>query len=372
MALWPNPRTSPTLPSHGSHHTEQEEPRWQIRLSPISALMVLGVVTGSLVCSFYLGLISGQRAGFESAQAINLQHAVKLPIPEEYRVADDEADLGSEVYAKLTDPAEARGSLNIEAAKELPEIGSIPTLEKNSVRVDDKNFVKNSKEGVRAQAKGELAESVSKLLEVSANKPSAGGNPDGTLRANPGENRALKIAEVKSAPVQNSAAQNATIKEIAKSGPTIGSLNSQTIEAAKTSNSVSKKPNANLPISSDTAARGNKAPEIIAGPSDDHAVDRAVALASKAKESSLIRSVLPAGWFAQVAAPRQLKDAEELSRKLKSSGFKIMIEQANVRGEEYFRVLVGPEDSRSHAQELLGQLGRESYLRGEPFLRLVR
>ncbi|MBN8550818.1 MAG: SPOR domain-containing protein [Deltaproteobacteria bacterium] len=49
-----------------------------------------------------------------------------------------------------------------------------------------------------------------------------------------------------------------------------------------------------------------------------------------------------------------------------------MIEVARVRGDEYYRVLVGPEQNRDRAQRLVGQLKRESYIHGDPFLRVVK
>jgi len=76
---------------------------WSIKLGLIQAVVLLGIVTGSMLCAFYLGLISGQKAGFESAQAINLASVAKLPIPEQYRNAELD-EVASKVYAKLSNP----------------------------------------------------------------------------------------------------------------------------------------------------------------------------------------------------------------------------------------------------------------------------
>jgi hypothetical protein len=43
-----------------------------------------------------------------------------------------------------------------------------------------------------------------------------------------------------------------------------------------------------------------------------------------------------------------------------------------VRGEEYYRVLVGPEQNRVHADRLVGQLRSERYLAAPPFIRQVK
>jgi cell division septation protein DedD len=96
------------------------------------------------------------------------------------------------------------------------------------------------------------------------------------------------------------------------------------------------------------------------------------AAAAKASEKSLVRETLPPGWFAQVAAPRKMQDATSLAGRLKASGFPVIIEAARVRGEEYFRVIVGPEQNKQQAERLVGQLKRESYVQGEPFLRVAK
>jgi DedD protein len=83
----------------------------------------------------------------------------------------------------------------------------------------------------------------------------------------------------------------------------------------------------------------------------------------------MLRNSLPKGWFAQVAAPKRLSEAEAMATKLKRSGFPVLIERANVRGEEYFRVVVGPESDRVQVDRLIAQVKREGY---SPFPRAVK
>jgi len=78
---------------------------------------------------------------------------------------------------------------------------------------------------------------------------------------------------------------------------------------------------------------------------------------------------VPRGWYAQVAAPQGRADAEGLSSKLREFGFISVIEEARVRDQSFFRVLVGPESSRLHAERLVAQLKREPYIEAEPFVR---
>jgi cell division septation protein DedD len=95
-------------------------------------------------------------------------------------------------------------------------------------------------------------------------------------------------------------------------------------------------------------------------------------LAPPKSDSDFVKRVVPSGYFAQVAAPKNLSDAESVARKLKKSGFPVIVEVANVRGEEYYRVLVGPEQNRVHADRLVGQLRSERYLAAPPFIRQVK
>jgi cell division septation protein DedD len=99
------------------------------------------------------------------------------------------------------------------------------------------------------------------------------------------------------------------------------------------------------------------------------------ALAAKATTSrpeSMIRKVVPTGWYAQIAAPKRVTEAEAMAEKLKKAGFPVMIENANVRGQEYFRVIVGPEGSRERADRLVAQIRREGVSGGDPFVRMVK
>ena len=88
--------------------------------------------------------------------------------------------------------------------------------------------------------------------------------------------------------------------------------------------------------------------------------------------SIYLRNQIQVGWYSQIAAPQSLQDANGLAGKLHSSGFPVAIERAQVRGQVYYRVLVGPEEDRVKGERLLGQVKRESYLVGQPFLRLIK
>jgi len=81
---------------------------------------------------------------------------------------------------------------------------------------------------------------------------------------------------------------------------------------------------------------------------------------------------LSKGWFVQVSAPALESDAESLSKKLKASGFAVIIEKAKVQERNYYRVLVGPEEVRLASERMLMQLLREKYIDKTPFIRHVK
>ena len=83
-------------------------------------------------------------------------------------------------------------------------------------------------------------------------------------------------------------------------------------------------------------------------------------------------SKIAAGWYVQVATSKSPAGAQKLVASLKSSGFPSRIESIRLGNKEFYRVLVGPEQKKDYANRLVGQLGRERYLSGKPFIRNIR
>lgn len=84
-----------------------------------------------------------------------------------------------------------------------------------------------------------------------------------------------------------------------------------------------------------------------------------------------IVKVIPKGWYAQVAAPTKIEEANALAEKLHSSGFRLVVEKALINDNTYFRVLVGSEENRTQALRLVDQLVREPYIKTTPFVRKI-
>jgi cell division septation protein DedD len=102
------------------------------------------------------------------------------------------------------------------------------------------------------------------------------------------------------------------------------------------------------------------------------ATPKAIVTPTKTNGAGITLGVKEKGWFAQVAAPKTKSEADGLAAKLRSNGFRVSIETANIKGDQYYRILVGPEDNRTQAENLIGQLKRESYLSGAPFIRAIK
>jgi cell division septation protein DedD len=90
------------------------------------------------------------------------------------------------------------------------------------------------------------------------------------------------------------------------------------------------------------------------------------------KEKISVVKRLPRGYFAQVAAPKTRAEAEELARKIRKSGFPVVVEDNSTGRSPFYRVMVGPEDNKVQADRMLGQLKREKYLNGKAFIREVK
>jgi len=356
-------RTAPTIKSQVSMNRKLLS-KYEIKLGIIQIVVLLGAVTGSVVCAFLLGLFAGQHSGYESALASNVANVTKLPIAQDEGDADVSHQLTTEVLAKLEQPT----------ARVKPDVEDVPTLGIiEEVPADGEIVTLGTGD---AASTGSAADEVQQpraeaAAVAKAARESISDSKEGTLAAG-----ALFDARGDESGKGDTLAKVTEPLVVTKQpGKTLGDLAAGTKARAE-------------PQASGKAKLGALAlsEEKVAASARDSSQKGELAAVAKAKAGALattpsvaveddadqIKSVLPRGWFAQVAAPRKLKDADILAKKLKGSGFSTVIETANVRGQDYFRVLVGPEENRKQAQLLVDQLKRESYIPGEPFLRLVR
>ena len=366
----PGPRTYPTVKPLATMNNKNLK-GWEMRFGVVQSVFLVGLIMGSIACAFLFGYYSGQRTGYENAMASNEAAIARVPI--HVPSASAEVDSG-ELYAQLKERSgaglaktQARahdGSGALKKDADIPELGNVKTLEESPLeRAED-----NGAEGIGDS-------DVAEPNQVAAANSNSVNNAIDSLLAAPQPEKIEKAPDVNLALGTQSKAvtdNDLTLGKLAATHP--GEVlkvepekAKELVEASKVITKiedVKKIKDTSVQSAGAKDLEEKKLAKVIANESKN------AKLKEEAKTTSV--SQILHGWFAQVAAPKKRGDADELSRKLKGSGFKVSIETASVRGEEYYRVLVGPEDSRDHAMRLVSQLKRESFLQGEPFVRMVK
>jgi len=343
----PGPRTSPTIKPMAAARSGSLR-SWELRLGVVQVVMLLGMAMGSMVCAFYLGLHSGQTIGFESAVARANAATPRLPIPAEHLDGAGEEDAGAfDVYARLNESVQESVVIPDPLARPSGGAASGDVLGNNGVF--EKPAVGGDVTGAVPELGSIKSVDTAPLIEASAAEAEVSGDDtraaDKVLTAG-----LLESAAARSAAVKAEEAASADRPETpSRAAP---------IDTGTTTTTAAVVNRAVLP--------DHKAPapgeEKIEAPSPPKLVS----------DAPRVGVVIPKGWYVQAAAPRQLQEANALAGKLRKSGFPVTIENARVRGEEYYRILVGPEGARAQADVLLKQLRRESYLPADPFIRMVK
>ena len=307
---------------------------WELKLSSLHAIILVGLITGSMVASFYLGFLAGERTGFESGQEASTVHTARIPIPDREMDSSNEGSVSEDVYDQLAAAPKAGSAQATE--EELPALGKIESapaknLADSEALLHAANAIKemDAAQNLNSFTSPKMAEKtvVQAGLEektVSANSRLAG---TGSAGVNIRDSATLgALDEPRSLPAAVAAGE--TLKRLA---PTA------------------------VPTAVPTAAAALPTPAAMPVDAESSA--------------AAVRTILPKGWYAQVAAPRKISEAQGLAMKLKRSGFPVLIERASVRGEDYYRVVVGPEKDRVQVDRLIGQVKREGF---EPFPRAVK
>ncbi len=394
MASFPGPRTHPTVKPLATMNNKNLR-SWELRLGPIQVVMIVGLVLGSMVCSYWLGTWSGQTAGFSMASDINLNAAPKQAISED-QVDEPE---GGEPLADIYDKLSASGSLGTPGApsQDTPKLGVI----------ESSDVIPTLKPEAAATIEAPAAKIIQKI-----DPPSSEATPDSAVRvlgAAEGNSPIPSAAKVlDSTADSDKKTLGSLIKERENVGPVtivakgdkvtsdgkeVALLEKQSIEerlaAAKHQDEVASvqgrtspaldasKPDSVVPTrSGDRVIAPSKSKENETLSAKKIEVAKATPtkklVTTPSVKSGFVRDVLPKGWFAQIAAPKSVGEAESVARQLKAAGFSVMIERADVRGDQYFRLLVGPEVSKEQAERLIAQVKREKVIKGDPFLRLIK
>lgn len=355
----PGPRTNPTLAGRAQAN-RRELNRFEIRLGVVHVTALIGIVAGSLVGAFLLGLFSGQELGHEVAMYETRRSVPTLMLAGETNTPELGEDLLSEVYAQLDDQAidDTKDGDAFEAANTAPEvISGVKAIEQGITEPETKSVSKSLEDE-------SVAEEEDENLVVAALRPEVAQAANARESGSRVDEEALVRILGRGTDPKGTSKTETRLKE-----RTLGAVRSEATTVRPETEKKTQEASMPSEIAPPVVAKVNT-PVEPAKPQATAAVDRAAS--REAFGSPYVRKVIPSGWYAQVAAPRELDDAHSLASNLKDSGFMVVIEKARVRGQEYFRVLAGPENSKEHADRLVKQLSRESYVQGEPFVKLLK
>lgn len=331
----------------------------EVHLGAFQLAVLIGLVTGSMACAFYLGFFSGQRVGYENALvgsastlarfALNTKELGNTQGEGSSFRASSRTDFDSQ---EITQPV-AKGSAKAESKRLLD-------LENTSANGFAKDVASNATNKATSVERGTSQEAPSNaMIEAPAQE-----------RVPAKKLPSSDLALVKDDEIIRVYGDERQVDN--KKHTAIGSLKdaekSAEVKTTKLTDTVELSKLPTKPVAKETAALK---PKVLAGLQPDRAT-KEEPIAPRRVESVPVKSILAAGWYAQVAAPRKMGDAEGLAARLRKNGFPVSIESANVKGESYYRVIVGPEDNKKQAQVLVEQLKSERSIQGEPFLRNIR
>jgi cell division septation protein DedD len=312
--------------------TNSESNTSGLKLSISISVVLIGLVIGSLVAAFVIGFNSGHTTGFEEATRASLASVPRFKIADSEQPQEVSEEFVSRVYDRLKKNVESN-----EDSSNTPELGVISRVKtpKPERREPEKRQVeKQQPEQQQISVSKEKEKVVEKTIEATTkviDKPNTLG---GLFEL--GNVAVDKKDEPRLDDVQDSI-RTATI-------PTMEEQANQIV--------IEKQPKEEAKVATVPPVRQVSPP------------------ASTAKEPT---TPLRAGWYVQVAAPKSIDEAKSLINQLRENGFgDSSIQSAEVRGELYYRVLVGPEENAVLAQRLLEQLAREPYIKFKPYLKRVQ
>jgi cell division septation protein DedD len=297
----------------------------------------LGLALGSIVGSYFVGFFAGRYVGFDAARASSAGEVAKLPAPESFNESAVQNPGG--VYDKLKSPAILRDSGSDVAQKRAASDEQLEPIKRDlpaQPAVREARIVDED-----AEPSAQIERTVP-LEDSSDNEQVVDQLFDGV-----GSGEQLIIG----------AEEDLAEKPVPSSVRMLGSGKAEEAKVAKAQPEKSASALLDERIASAKAA---------AATTETKSADK------KSDSGPLVRKVIPSGYFAQVAAPKKMNEAEAIAGKLKRSGFPVVIESASVAGQNFYRVLVGPEENKVQADRLVSQLDSESYISGKPFIRKVK
>jgi cell division septation protein DedD len=330
---------------------------WEIKLGPLQVVVWLGLALGAIFGSYFIGFFSGKYVGFEDARTASGGEVPKLALNEE--VPDRSPKEWDNVYGKLGGAAVVSQDEKASAGDEQAASGKKAAEPK----APDQRIVKAVQEMQHDDAASARENSpavvVKKDLLSDTDSIFSGdvGTGDAVLDDSPSKEISGKGGEVRVL------------------GREVESLDGTT-DAPAAPAQVKSAP----PVVDDSKVAGKESPakKVAALEADEEAATTKAKTSAEpkvkepVKEKVSVVKRLPKGYFAQVAAPKTRTEAEDLARRIRKSGFPVVVEDNSTGRSPFYRVMVGPEDNKVQADRMLGQLKREKYLSGKAFVREVK
>ncbi|MBP9837674.1 MAG: SPOR domain-containing protein [Proteobacteria bacterium] len=83
-------------------------------------------------------------------------------------------------------------------------------------------------------------------------------------------------------------------------------------------------------------------------------------------------TALNRGWYSQLAATKSKPEAESIISKMKQKKLSPILEQASIKGQDYYRILIGPFSTKQIAQKESTRAKQTNTFRGEPYIKVVK
>lgn len=324
------------------------------RISTVSILILMIVFSACLFVAYYLGLRAGKTAGLELAHENSLAQVIRMPVSRavyDKQVAEVNRDQTSDIYKQLAKTKQDTKDNNQQISEPSKEVKELlkPTATASALLKQQDQVTLAAEPTIQlAKGKQENVEAIRDALEQlnPKNQNDSEMIPDGSPSATDSS---------PSVRVINPQEEQQQSKKLVEEQSVLNQQEDFLLE----------KKNTNLLPTSTPKTKPTIKPTATA-------VQKKTAVAVKTPVAQNLSKKLSAGWYSQVAAPKSLKEAQTVANNLKKSGFKAMVESAQVGDQQYYRVVVGPESSRLAAEQSLARLRKQSSLKAEPFVRLVR
>jgi cell division septation protein DedD len=301
----------------------------------------LGLAIGAVFGAYFIGFFSGRYVGFEAARTASGVEAPKLALNEEFPEKNKKG--WDDVYGQLGGSAVVgSGGVGTDGKKPAEVV---------KPQAPDQRIVKAVQE-----SRQEVAQKAQEGESAVVVKRDAISDSEAIFTQDLGGSQAV----VDESPSKEISGKGGEVRVLGREGDVVEGTGAEREDGATAKGAVTETQPKEVGTKKAPVVQEEAPPAKVAKPAE-----------TKKEKVSVVKR-LPKGYFAQVAAPKTKGEAEELARKLRKSGFPVVLEDNSTGRSPFYRVMVGPEDNKVQADRMLGQLKREKYLDGKIFVRQVK